>query len=209
MASSSQSVRNYQAGYPIKIARPPDPRIFVVKYGEIWACWPMACCLPQEASPKVPYYVANLQQCPQKNAGLLVSFYYWNRKRFGISNSPGVLWQNDTKCILICPNVVPMFQEMLDGQHPTQPLGSLAQWPAPLCEKQPSAFDSLASTWDSPIAVTIPHRWKMSGWYKPSPVIMVVVAGLHPIGKVSAPPLWNTNHHGTPRIREVREVSAI
>jgi hypothetical protein len=166
MASSSQSVRNYQAGYPIKIARPPDPRIFVVKYGEIWACWPMACCLPQEASPKVPYYVANLQQCPQKNAGLLVSFYYWNRKRFGISNSPGVLWQNDTKCILICPNVVPMFQEMLDGQHPTQPLGSLAQWPAPLCEKQPSAFDSLASTWDSPIAVTIPHRWKMSGWYQ-------------------------------------------
>ena len=154
MASSSQSVRNYQAGYPIKIARPGSPDF----RGEIW--WNLslltACCLPQEASPKVPYYVANLQQCPQKNAGLLVSFYYWNRKRFGISNSPGVVWQNDTKCILICPNVVPMF---LDSWWSTskRPNHLHSSRPAPLCEKQPSAFDSLASTWDSPIAVTIPQ----------------------------------------------------
>ena len=34
------------------------------------------------------------------------------------------------------------------------------------------------------------------------------IINIHPIGKVSAPSLWNTNHHGTPRIWEVREVSA-
>ena len=48
-----------------------------------------------------------------------------------------------------------------------------------------------------PIIIPIKHHYP------------IIIPLLHPIGKVSAPSLWNTNHHGTPRIWEVREVREV
>ena len=42
----------------------------------------------------------------------------------------------------------------------------------------------------------------------PSNKVDIFTPHVHSVGKVSALSLWNTNHNGTPRIWEVREVSA-